>query len=53
MSEMRLAKFEILVEDINNMIKNYTLSYIFSHKITKKDDLNIALALIFDYDSCN
>lgn len=46
MHELRLAKYETLIEDINQRISKFSWSF-------AKNFVNVALALIFDYDSCN
>lgn len=46
MSEVRLVKFEILIEDINEIVFP-------EHAMTEAKRQNVALGLIFDYDACN
>ena len=55
MNEARFVKFETMIEDVNSKIKKDTggsLLKINMHKIGASD-CNVALALIFDYYSCN
>lgn len=59
MSEVRLAKFEILIEDINKIIKKQTSSSWVGSIVgsafgfNRNNIKNVELSLIFDYDSCN
>lgn len=46
MNELRLAKYETLIEDINKKISKFSWTF-------AKNFVNVALALIFDYESCN
>jgi len=45
MSDMRMAKYETLIEDINSNISNHFRTYTIG--------TNTALALIYDYEKCN
>lgn len=47
MSNMRMAKYETMIEDINSNIKR--IGNIFE----EMEDGNTALALIYDYEKCN
>ena len=57
MDEMKLAKFETMIEDINKKIDKYTAEQFpetFSNiRRRERVKLNMALTLIFNYDSCN
>lgn len=51
MSDMRMAKYETLIEDINSNIKKRV--GIFGRLLGGNSTGNTALALIYDYDKCN
>ena len=55
MSDMRMAKYETLIEDINSNIKRRNDSGNTIREIEKKYSSigNTALALIYDYEKCN
>lgn len=56
MSEVRLAKYETLIEDINSKIKKNVLTggrFALARHSSGYSNYNVALSLIFDYDSCN
>lgn len=55
MSNMRMAKYETLIEDINSNIKRRNDSWDTIREIEKKYSSigNTALALIYDYEKCN
>lgn len=60
MSNMRMAKYETLIEDINSNIKKsrgffggISRAFAAGLAISGKSTGNTALALIFDYDKCN
>lgn len=56
MSDMRMAKYETFIEDINSNIKKSTLfSALMGISLMPNNDSagNTALALIYDYDKCN
>lgn len=57
MSDMRMAKFETFIEDINSNIKKSTGLFGFSGILGTMFNIdsagNTALALIYDYDKCN
>ena len=54
MSDMRMAKYETFIEDINsNIKKNAGLFGIMRRMFNNGSAGNTALALIYDYDKCN
>lgn len=54
MSDMRMAKYETFIEDINsNIKKNAGLFGIMRRMLNNGSAGNTALALIYDYDKCN
>lgn len=56
MSEVRLAKYETLIADINCKIRKNVLTggrFALARHSSGASDYNVALSLIFDYDSCN
>lgn len=56
MSDMRMAKFETLIEDINSNIKKSAGLFDFVGRMSMLNNGsagNTALALIYDYDKCN
>lgn len=56
MSNMRMAKYETMIEDINSNIKKSTgLSgfFAFAIAVVGSSTGNTALALIYDYEKCN
>lgn len=55
MSNMRMAKYETLIEDINSNIKRRNDRWDIIREIEKKYSSigNTALALIYDYEKCN
>ena len=58
MNEMRLAKFETLIEDINDEIKKeeFMAGIKIGHLLFAPNPIasfNVPLTLIFDYNSCN
>lgn len=55
MSDMRMAKYETFIEDINSNIKRYSMALAIGRLIGPYKDStgNTALALIYDYDKCN
>lgn len=50
MNELRLVKFQTLIEDIS---KTFTKNFYGSWYSNEKQHPNLALRLIFDYDECN
>ena len=52
MSDMRMAKYETFIEDINSKIKLGKLRF-FELLCNNSSVGNTALALIYDYDECN
>lgn len=50
MNELRLVKFQTLIEDIS---KTFTKNFHGSWYSNEKQHPNLALRLIFDYDECN
>lgn len=56
MSDMRMAKFETFIEDINSNIKKSAGLFGFMRRMSMLNNGsagNTALALIYDYDKCN
>lgn len=55
LDDVRVTKFETMIEDINKAIKRKTDNKIFRYGLIpiQKTTENVALALIFDYRSCN
>lgn len=54
MSNMRMAKYETMIEDINSTIKKRSRSFRLEEIEMKYSSIgNTALALIYDYEKCN
>lgn len=58
MNEVRLAKFETMIENISNATQKNRLSAVdiivsISSIMTAASSENVMLSMIFDYDSCN